>query len=105
GGGGGGVGGGEGGAGRELFTTPQPGPKVSAAAAFSPDGKRLVTEGDERLTVWDARSGEEVQAVALHPGGVSWLCFSPDGRHLAAALLHGKGVRVFEWDGEKLGPA
>jgi hypothetical protein len=84
--------------GRELFTNPQPGPKVSAAAVFSPDGKRLVAEGDERLTVWEARSGEEVQTVELRPGGVGWMCFSPDGRRLAVALFQGKGVRVLHWE-------
>jgi WD40 repeat protein/serine/threonine protein kinase len=88
---------------RELFTNSQPGPKVSAAAAFSADGKRLVAEGDERLQVWDARSGQEVQTVEVHPGGIGGLCFSPDGRRLAVALWDGKGVKVFEWDGEKLG--
>src|SRR5262249_14813052 len=78
---------------RELYTNTLPGPKVSGAAAFSSDGKRLVTEGDERLQVWDARSGQEVQTVELHPGGVPSLCFSPDGRRLAVALYHGKGVK------------
>jgi WD40 repeat protein/tRNA A-37 threonylcarbamoyl transferase component Bud32 len=86
-----------------LFTNPQPGPKVAGAAAFSPDGRRLITEGDERLCVWDARSGQEVQTVELHPAGVTSMCFSPDGRRLAVALWYGKGVKVFEWDGEKLG--
>jgi WD40 repeat protein len=88
---------------RELFTKPQPGPKVSGAATFSPDGQCLVTEGDERLHVWGARSGQELQTVELRPGGVPSLCFSPDGRRLAVALWHGKGVKVFDWDGEKLG--
>jgi WD40 repeat protein/tRNA A-37 threonylcarbamoyl transferase component Bud32 len=88
---------------RELYTNPIPGPKVAGAAAFSPDGRRLVTEGDERLQVWDARLGREVQAVELHPGGVSSLCFSPDGRRLAVGLWQGKGVKVFDWDEEKLG--
>jgi WD40 repeat protein/tRNA A-37 threonylcarbamoyl transferase component Bud32 len=90
-------------AGRELYTNPQPGPKVGGAAAFSIDGKRLVAEGGEQLRVWDARSGQEVQSVELHPGGVPSLCFSPDGRRLAVALWHGKGVKVFDWDGAKLG--
>jgi WD40 repeat protein/tRNA A-37 threonylcarbamoyl transferase component Bud32 len=90
-------------AGQELFTKPQPGPKVSGAAAFSPDGNCLVSEGDERLYVRGARSGREIQSVELRPGGVPSLCFSPDGRHLAVALWHGKGVKVFDWDGEKLG--
>jgi serine/threonine protein kinase len=88
---------------RELFTNPQTGPRVSGAAAFSPDGKRLIAEGEERLQVWDARSGQELQAVDMRPGGVSTLRFSPDGRRLAVALWHGKGVSVFDWDGEKLG--
>jgi WD40 repeat protein len=33
------------------------------------------------------------------------MCFRPDGRRLAVALWHGKGVQVFDWDGEKLGAA
>jgi WD40 repeat protein/tRNA A-37 threonylcarbamoyl transferase component Bud32 len=90
------------GADQELFTNPQPGAKVSGAAAFSTDGKCLVTEGDEKLHVWAARSGEELQTVKLLPGGVAALCFSPDGRRLAVALHWGKGVKVFDWDGEKL---
>src|SRR5262249_50813289 len=75
---------------RELFTNPQPGPQVSGAADFSGDGRCLVTEGNERLHVWDARSGQELQAVALRPGGVGGLRFSPDGRHLAVAAWYGK---------------
>jgi WD40 repeat protein len=89
---------------RELYTNPLPGPKVSGAAAFSADGKRLVTEGDERLQVWDARSGQDIQAVELRPGGIGGLRFSPDGRRLAVALWHGRGMKVFDWDGDKLGP-
>jgi WD40 repeat protein/tRNA A-37 threonylcarbamoyl transferase component Bud32 len=90
-------------AGRELYTNPQPGPKASGAAAFSADGKRLVSGGDDRLQVWDARSGQEVQTLDLHPGIVPSLSFSPGGRRLAVALWHGQGVKVFDWDGEKLG--
>jgi WD40 repeat protein/tRNA A-37 threonylcarbamoyl transferase component Bud32 len=90
------------GADRELYTNPQSGPKVSGAAAFSADGKRLVSEGDERLQVWDARSGQEVQTLDLQPGGISSLRFSPAGQQLAVALWHGKTVKIFDWDGNKL---
>ncbi|HZY85319.1 MAG TPA: hypothetical protein VFE78_10845, partial [Gemmataceae bacterium] len=92
-------------AGQELFTNPQPGPKVGGPAAFSPDSKHLITYRDERLHVWGARSGREVQTVGLRPGGVPSLCFHPDGRRLAVAVWDGECVKVFDWDGEKLGPA
>jgi WD40 repeat protein/tRNA A-37 threonylcarbamoyl transferase component Bud32 len=87
---------------QELFTKPVPGQKVSGASAFSADGKRLVGEGAERLQVWDAQTGEETQTVPLVSGGCGLLCFSPDGRHLAAAHWQGRYVKVFDWDGEKL---
>jgi WD40 repeat protein len=89
-------------AGRELYTRPIPGPKVSGAAAFTADGKHLFTEGHDRIHVWDARSGGEILTQEVRPGGIGSMCFSPDGRRLAAALFHGKCVKVFDWDGEKL---
>ena len=92
-------------AGRELYTNPQPGPKVGGAVAFSPDNKRLVTEEGKGLRVWDARSGEEVQSVELQPAGAPSLSFRPDGRSLAVALRDGRRIKVFDWDGEKLGAA
>jgi WD40 repeat protein len=93
-------------AGHERFTRPLPGAKVSGAAAFSPDGTRLIAEGsEERLEVLDARSGRQVQSVELRPGGVPSLCFRPDGHRLAVALWHGKGVKVFDWHGDSLGTA
>src|SRR5262249_13286595 len=57
-------------AGQELFTGAIPGPKISCAAAFSPDSKYLVTEAWPGLQVWEARSGRKVQSVALEPDGV-----------------------------------
>ena len=90
-------------AGQQLYTNPQPGPSVPGPAAFSPDGSRLVIEGGQRLQVWDARSGREVQTIEASLGGAPSLSFSPHGRHLAVAMWHGKGVKVFDWDGNKLG--
>jgi WD40 repeat protein/tRNA A-37 threonylcarbamoyl transferase component Bud32 len=88
---------------RELFTSTQTRPLSSGPPAFSPDSKRLVAESDGQLQVWNARSGQEVQAVELQPPGVPSLCFSPDGRRLVLAMYHGKCVKVFDWNGEKLG--
>jgi WD40 repeat protein len=92
-------------AGQELFTNPIPGPKVSCAAAFSADGKRLFTEGEGRIHVWDVRLGRQVQDLELNPKGIGSLCVSPDGRRLAVALYYGRSVKVFDWDGDKLAEA
>jgi WD40 repeat protein/serine/threonine protein kinase len=87
---------------KELFNNQVPGPKIRGATAFSSDGRRLVGEGAEKLHVWDAHTGKEVQTVPIVPGGCGTICFSPDGRRLAAALWNGRTVILFDWDGEKL---
>jgi hypothetical protein len=53
---------------KELFTKPVPGRKVSGSSAFSSDGRRLIGEGSERLHVWDARTGEEIQSMPITDG-------------------------------------
>jgi WD40 repeat protein len=90
---------------RVLFTNPQPGPTGSCAAVFSADGKRLFTEGDGRLHVWDARSGRRVQDVEVPPGGIASLGFSPDSRRLVVANWVGKQVKVFDWAEDNLAEA
>ncbi|HZY86212.1 MAG TPA: PQQ-binding-like beta-propeller repeat protein, partial [Gemmataceae bacterium] len=87
---------------RELYTKPQPGPRLSGAAAFSADGKRLFAEGGGRIHVLDARSGREVLAQKVPPEGVISLCVSPDGGRLAVTNWQGRQVKVFDWAGDKL---
>jgi WD40 repeat protein len=88
---------------KELFTKPIPGRKGRGANAFSADVRRLVAEGSERLHVLEAQTGDEIQTVPIVPGVCGLVCFSPDGRRLAAALWQGRNVKVFDWDGERLG--
>jgi WD40 repeat protein/serine/threonine protein kinase len=88
--------------GRELFTSQIPDFKGFCFPVFTPDGKQLVLEGNDKIHVWNSRSGEEIQTLELRPGGVVRMCFSPDGRRLAMALYLGKCVKVFDWDGKKL---
>jgi WD40 repeat protein len=88
---------------RELFTQPQQGPRIDSVA-FSPDGKRLLTDSATGLQVWDARSGQALQQVEIHPAGVTSLCFTPDGQRLAVAAWNAKSVKVYGWNGETLDP-
>jgi WD40 repeat protein/serine/threonine protein kinase len=83
--------------------------------AFSPDGKRLANAdvsfapdkegrvGVGELKVWDAETGKELLTVKGHAFKVGSrspsfyrVCFSPDGKHLAAA----SGSEVTLWDAQ-----
>src|SRR5262249_32277404 len=58
-------------------------PSFSAAAAFSPDSRLLVTGGhDGVVRVWDAVTGRPVVQLEAHNGDVGSIAFSSDGRWL-----------------------
>jgi WD40 repeat protein len=55
------------------------------AAAFSPDGTRLATAGEDCVArVWDAATGAELLTLKGHAGYLDAVCFSPDGRRIAS---------------------
>jgi WD40 repeat protein/tRNA A-37 threonylcarbamoyl transferase component Bud32 len=89
-------------AGKVLYSKDSPGPKISGYVEFSPDGKCLVGESNQQLLVWNARTGQDIHSIELKQAGLASVCFSPDGRRLAAAVWHAKEIRVFDWDGKKL---
>ena len=53
------------------------------SAAFSPDGKRIVTGSwDKTAKVWDAGTGQEILTLKGHKCWVASAAFSPDGKRI-----------------------
>src|SRR5262249_57021129 len=66
------------------------------SVSFSPDGKRLVSAGEDRMVkVWDATTGQALLTLRGHAQRVTCVCFSPDGKRLASASWD-KTIRL--WD-------
>jgi WD40 repeat protein len=53
---------------------------VASSVAFSPDGARIVTGGEDKMIkLWDATNGQLVRTLEGHLSGVWSVAFSPDG--------------------------
>lgn len=77
--------------------------KAVRAVAFSPDGVRFVSAGDDLTArVWDLAGGREEGRVPLSDTPFK-VAFSPDGRLLVTASAHLRGeARVWLWRKEDL---
>jgi WD40 repeat protein len=66
------------------------------AAAFSPDGSRLVSAGEDRIVrIWDTQSGELERKLYGHSDQIFAAVFHPDGKRLATA---GRDLDIHIWD-------
>jgi eukaryotic-like serine/threonine-protein kinase len=88
--------------GEDIFSLP-PGPEY-LSAAFSPDGRQLVTgRANGTVQVWDTRPGRQEKPVATLGGrsqaAIRVVVFSRDGKHLASAADDGI---VKLWDATRL---
>jgi WD40 repeat protein len=69
----------------------------AAHAAFSMDGRKLLTLSMKRARIWDGRSGEHLFDTGEHDRFINRAEFTPDGRYVVTA---GADNRTLVWEAE-----
>ena len=68
------------------------------AAAFSADGKRVLSGGDDRtLRLWEADTAKEIQVFRGSEGGIKSVAFSPDDKRVLSGSADAT-VRLWDVD-------
>jgi hypothetical protein len=80
------------------------------SVAFSPDGRRALSGGDNTLKLWDVATGKAIRTFEGHEDGVYSVAFAPDGKTALSTsydetfklwdVAKGKLIRTF-WKGHE----
>jgi WD40 repeat protein/tRNA A-37 threonylcarbamoyl transferase component Bud32 len=58
--------------------------QTAFSVAFTPDGKKLLSGGEDGAKLWDTTTGTEVVTLPQHKANAGSVACSADGKHLAA---------------------
>ena len=75
--------------------------EIAETAAFSPDGRHVVTGNHEgELTLWSIPSGEILWRRRAHQGEIERVLFSPDGARILTARDGDEATELRLWKPE-----
>jgi RNA polymerase sigma factor (sigma-70 family) len=80
--------------------------RVWAVADFSPDGKVLLSRGDDGIRLWSVTTGKQLHHLAIAQAAGCYCAFSPDAQWLAVAapdktirlIAMASGKEIRRWD-------
>jgi WD40 repeat protein len=74
-------------------------PPRTTTLAFSPDGNRLLSGGEDRLVkIWDVATGREASTLAGYTKVIKGVAFNKQGTGLASAHSDKEGNNIRTWD-------